>query len=125
LFLAVAASAAVPDKIAEQIRLAAAELGRNVEGAKRKARSGRGKVVATVGALPKRNPSPASSRVRATCSIHAPSGHREPRRSRPSFSPGRSRRIRSSGGPPLRLVGGLSDDFIRPHSSVKTIYSDR
>jgi hypothetical protein len=44
--------AAVPDKIAEQTRLAAAELGRIVEGAKRKERSGRGEVVASIGAPP-------------------------------------------------------------------------
>lgn len=52
--------AAVPDKIAEQTRVAAVELGRIVEGAKRRERSGRGEIVASVG-VPVTSPAAAAA----------------------------------------------------------------
>jgi hypothetical protein len=52
--------AAVPDKIAEQSRVAAVEFGRIVEGAKRRERSGRGEIAASIG-VPMASPAAAAS----------------------------------------------------------------
>ena len=50
----------VPNKIAEQTRVAAVELGRIVEGAKRRERSGRGEFVASIG-VPTASPAAAAA----------------------------------------------------------------